>query len=49
MKITFRVLALIFLSYTHFLGSIEIIGDNYIAYFFSLFGVVILYERLLMS
>ena len=49
MKITFRVIAWTVLSCTHFLGSVEILGDNYFAYAFGFIGVVILYERLLMT
>ena len=49
MKITFRVLAWMVLSCTHVMGSVEILGDNYVAYAFSFIGVLILYERLLMS
>jgi hypothetical protein len=49
MKITFRVIAWVVLSCTHVMGSVEIIGDNYIAYPFGFIGVVILYERLLMT
>jgi len=49
MKITFRVIAWMVLSCTHFMGSVEIIGDSYVAYAFGFIGVVILYERLLMS
>ena len=49
MKITFRVIAWMVLSCTHVMGSVEIIGDNYVAYAFGFIGVVILYERLLMT
>ena len=49
MKITFRVIAWMVLSCTHVMGSVEILGDNYVAYVFGFIGVVILYERLLMS
>ena len=49
MKITFRVIAWTVLSCTHAMGSVEILGDNYVAYAFGFIGVVILYERLLMS
>jgi hypothetical protein len=49
MKITFRIIAWIVLSCTHVMGSVELIGDNYLAYAFGFIGVVILYERLLMT
>ena len=49
MKITFRVIAWMVLSCTHVVGSVEILGDNYVAYVFGFIGVVILYERSLMS
>ena len=49
MKITFRVITWMFLSCTHVMGSVEILGDNYVAYAFGFIGVVILYELLLMS
>ena len=49
MKITFRIIAWIVLSCTHVMGSVEILGDNYVAYTFGFIGVLILYERLLMS
>jgi hypothetical protein len=49
MKIIFRIIALMVLSCTHVMGSLEILGDNYVAYAFGFIGVVILYERLLMS
>jgi hypothetical protein len=49
MKITFRVIAWMGLSCTNVMGSVEIIGDNYLAYAFGFVGVVILYERLLMA
>lgn len=49
MKITFRIIAWLAISFTHVMGSIEIIGDNNIAYIFGFFGVVLLYERLLMA
>ena len=49
MKITFRVIAWTVLSCTHVMGSVEILGDDYVAYAFGFNGVVILYERLLMT
>jgi hypothetical protein len=49
MKITFRIIAWMVLSSTHVMGSVELIGDNYLAYAFGFIGVVILYERLLMT
>jgi hypothetical protein len=49
MKITFRVIAWMVLSCTHVIGSVEILDDNYVAYAFGFIGVVILYERLLMT
>jgi hypothetical protein len=49
MKITFCVIAWMVLSCTHVMGAVEILGDNYVAYAFGFIGVVILYERLLMS
>ena len=49
MKITFRIIAWMVLSFTHVMGSIEIIGDNNIAYTVGFFGAIILYERLLMA
>jgi hypothetical protein len=49
MKIIFRVIAWMVLSFTHVMGSVEILGDNYVAYPFGFIGVIILYERLLMS
>ena len=49
MKITFSAIAWMVLSCTHVMGSVEIIGDNYLAYAFGFIGVVILYERLLMT
>jgi hypothetical protein len=49
MKITFRIIAWMVLSFTHVMGSVEILGDNYVAYAFGFIGVVILYERLLMT
>ena len=49
MKITFRIIAWMVLSCTRVMGSVELIGDNYLAYAFGFIGVVILYERLLMT
>ena len=49
MKLTFRIIAWGILSYTHVMGSIAIFDANYIAYILGFVGVVILYERLLMS
>ena len=49
MKITFRIIAWMVLSCTHVMGSVELIGDNYLADAFGFIGVVILYERLLMT
>ncbi|MBT4260293.1 MAG: hypothetical protein HOD90_10345 [Nitrospina sp.] len=49
MKLTFRIIAWVALSFTHVIGSIQIFDTNYIAYILGFVGVVILYERLLMS
>ena len=49
MKLTFRILAWVILSATHVLGSIEILGANYLAYILGFIGTVILYERFAMT
>jgi hypothetical protein len=49
MKLTFRIAAWVVLSSTHTMGAIAIIGPSYVAYALGFIGVVILYERLLMT
>ena len=49
MKLTFRVIAWMVLSFTHIVGSIEIFGPNYFAYIVGFLGTVILYERFVMA
>ena len=49
MKLTIRIIAWMILTCTHVMGSIDIAGDNYVAYIFGFLGAFILYERLLMA
>ena len=49
MKLTLRIIAWMILTCTHVMGSIDIVGDNYVAYIFGFLGAIILYELLFMA
>ena len=49
MKLTLRIIAWMVLTCTHVMGSIDIVGDNYVAYIFGFLGATILYELLFIA